>query len=180
MRAVKLFAALLLAGDELWGPLEIELGRAFGKIDLKSRALPWSVSPYYEREMGNGLVRRLVSFERLRSPGDLVECKCRARSLEDLYRDTDRRQRRVNIDPGYLEAGKVVLASTKNANHRIYLGSGIYAEATLSYVGGTFLPYDYTYPDYRWSETLEFFDCVRRRYLEQVKSIAHGAEDVER
>lgn len=164
---VKLFAAVLAAGDAFWEELESELERAFGEIDSSTRALPWSESPYYEREMGGDLVRRFYSFARLRSPGELVEDKHGARSIEDAHRDARTRGRRINIDPGYLEAGKIVLASTKNANHRIYLGSGIYAEATLAYVGGVFVPYGYTYPDYQWPETLEFFGRVRKRYLEE-------------
>lgn len=167
---VKLFAAILAAGDPLWEPLEHELEKAFGAIDERSRALSWSASAYYEREMGGGLLRRLFSFEILRSPEDLIEAKHRARSVEELYRSAGTGGRRANIDPGYLEAGKVVLASTKNANQRIYLGGGIYAEATLAYVGGAFVPYAYTYPDYQWPEVLEFFQKVRARYLEQLKA----------
>jgi hypothetical protein len=168
-KPVKLFVAVLAAGDQFWRSLEVELSAVFGSIDLSSSALEWSASLYYEKEMGSGLLRKLFSFEGLRSPMALVECKHRARFLENRYREALTHQRRVNIDPGYLEAGKVVLASTKNANHRIYLNSGIYAEATLCYVGGNFLPYEYTYADYRWPETLEFFGCVRRRYLEQLR-----------
>jgi len=168
-KPVKFFAAVLAAGDQFWRSLEVELSAVFGSIDLSSPAVVWSASPYYEEEMGNGLLRKLFSFEGLRSPMALVECKHRAGSLENRYREALTHQRRVNIDPGYLETGKIVLASTKNANHRIYLKSGIYAEATLSYVGGNFLPYEYTYPDYQWPETLEFFRRVRRRYLEQLR-----------
>ena len=168
-RPVKFFTAVLATGAQCWEALENELGSVFGGVDLTSPALAWSASSYYEKEMGDGLLRRFFSFELLRSPTDLVECKHRAVSFENTYRDTVSHYRRVNIDPGYVEAGKVVLASTKNANHRIYLDSGIYAEATLAYVGGTFRAYEYTYTDYRWAETLEFFRNVRKRYLVQLR-----------
>lgn len=168
-RPVKFFTAVLATGAQCWEALEVGLSTVFGSIDLKSPALAWSASPYYEKEMGDGLLRRFFSFEGLGSPTDLVEYKQRAAAIENTYRDALTHQRTINLDPGYLEAGKVVLASTKNANHRIYLGSGIYAEATLAYVGGAFRSYEYTYADYRWPETLEFFGHVRRRYLAQLR-----------
>jgi hypothetical protein len=75
----------------------------------------------------------------------------------------------VNIDPGYIDAGKIVLASTKGAGHRIYLGSGIYSEITLLYHGGAFHSFVYTYADYLWPETIAFLTDIRAQYLEQVK-----------
>ena len=77
--------------------------------------------------------------------------------------------RRVNLDPGYLDATKLVLASTKNQAHRLYLSQGIYAEVTLLYHHGAFHPFVYTYADYRWPETHAFLRRVRTRYLEQMR-----------
>jgi len=78
--------------------------------------------------------------------------------------------RRVNLDPGYLDTTKLVLVSTKNQAHRIYLAQGIYAEVTLLYHHGEFHPFLYTYSDYRWPETHEFLRRVRSRYLEQLRT----------
>jgi len=74
----------------------------------------------------------------------------------------------VNLDPGYLESGKIVLASTKNASHRIYLRSGIFAEATLLYYDGAFHGSSYTYQDYLWPQTLTFLTPLRSVYLAQL------------
>ena len=79
--------------------------------------------------------------------------------------------RRVNIDPGYLDLHKVVLASTKNASQRIYLRSGIYAEATLFYDNGKFHGMAYTYRDYLWAESLDFFAQLRSGYLKQLRQL---------
>ena len=98
-----------------------------------------------------GLHRRFVSFAKLVSPVELAQRKHQALDLELKYSEDETGRRKVNVDPGYLEAGKVVLASTKNANHRIYVDAGIYAEATLAYVAGKYQFYEYTYPDYRLS-----------------------------
>jgi hypothetical protein len=77
----------------------------------------------------------------------------------------------VNLDPGYLDAFKVVLASTKNASQRVYLQSGIYAEVTLLYHHGGFHRLEYTYADYVWPETIAFFTQLRARYLTQLRQL---------
>lgn len=169
-KSVKLLVALLCNHDSLFPSVEGELRALFGSIDTASLIYRWTVSSYYEKEMGPGLLRRFVSFGPLISPDRLPEIKAMAHDVEAIHYwvEGDRRGRKVNIDPGYLEASKVVLASTKNASHRIYLRSGIYGEATLTFYDGHFQPCPYTYPDYRWPETLSFFSDLRQLYLRQL------------
>jgi hypothetical protein len=170
-RPAKFFIALLVAEDDLFPPVERDLGALFGAIDSASPIFPWTVSDYYESEMGAGLRRRFISFEGLISPDALAEIKHKTREIEDRYRRAEGtgRRRRVNIDPGYVDAGKVVLASTKGAGHRLYLQAGIYGETTLLYYDGSFQPFPYTYRDYLWPETITFLTGLRARYLGQVK-----------
>jgi hypothetical protein len=122
--------------------------------------------------MGENLLRKFVAFEPLLSPEALSGIKLTTNALElslsgATVPDTPRR---VNLDPGYLDATKLVLASTKNQAHRIYLAQGIYAEVTLLYHHGAFHPFLYTYADYRWPETHEFLRQMRSRYLEQLRT----------
>jgi hypothetical protein len=173
-KPVKLFAALLSSAEELLPSAVGELEALFGSIDSTSRSLPWSVTGYYEREMGSGLLRQFVSFGPLIPPDRLADIKLRTQGLEEHYQRVEggRKGRRVNVDPGYLDLGKVVLASTKSASHRIYLHSGIYGQVTLLFSNGVFHPFAYTYPDYLWPETLEFFLSLRSSYLTQLKQLA--------
>jgi hypothetical protein len=170
-KSVKLFTALLCNHESLFPLVEGELKALFGSIDRSSAIYRWTFSSYYEKEMGPGLLRRFVSFDPLIDPGRLPEIKAMAQDVEAIYQwvEGEKRGRRVNIDPGYIEASKVVLASTKNASHRIYLRSGIFGEATLTFYDGLFQPCAYTYPDYRWQETLAFFSDLRILYLRQLK-----------
>ncbi|HLF85879.1 MAG TPA: DUF4416 family protein, partial [Nitrospiria bacterium] len=69
--------------------------------------------------------------------------------------------RMINIDPGYLNMAKVVLATTKDFSHRIYLKDGIYAEVTLIYVGDSYYPLPYTFPDFRSKDYIGLFNSVR-------------------
>ena len=169
-KPAKYFVGLLSADIQLLDSLETDLTIIFGPIDTRSQTLPWDLSKFYENEMGAGLLRRFVSFSRLDSPGNLADIKLKTQFVEEKYHWTGcRKGRRVNIDPGYLDAGKIVLASTKNAGHRIYLKSGIYGEITLLYYNGSFQACPHTYADYLWNETLLFLTSLRSVYLSDLR-----------
>ena len=170
-KPVKLFIALLANHETLFPALDKELSVIFGAVESASGVLPWTLTDYYRAEMGAGLLRRFISLGPLISPERLPEIKLATQGVEANYRwvEGEKRGRRVNVDPGYLDAHKVVLATTKEASHRIYLRSGIYAEATLRFHSGSFQPFDHTYPDYRWPETISFFSSLRSLYLKQLK-----------
>ena len=183
---VKLFMALLSADPVLFETVSVQLQQRYGPVDVRSSLLPWDTTNYYREEMGENLLRQFISFEPLLSPEDLVRIKletnvheiAQARPAEPAGR------RRINLDPGYLDVTKVVLASTKGQAHRLYLSQGIYAESTLLFHHGEFHPFLYTYADYRWPETHTFFRQARKRYLEQTRGqrpeqkrkIAHTSE----
>ncbi len=172
-KPAKYFVALLSSDSELLTTVESDLAAILDVIDSRSEILPWTASNFYEKEMGAGLRRRFLSFERLASPSELVRIKLLTQQIEDRYRDKTAVHpgRRVNIDPGYIDAFKVALASTKNAGQRIYLHSGIYAEATLLYFDGAFHGLAYTYPDYLWPATLAFFTSLRSVYVDQLRRL---------
>ena len=171
-KPVKVFVGLLAVDEELFVRAEGRLEELFGPSDSSGPVLPWAVTDYYGREMGAGLRRKFVSFAPLSAPDRLPELKLRTQDIEEEYARTEPgggKSRRVNIDPGYMDAGKVVLASTKYAPHRLYLGSGIYGEITLLFQNGSFQPLAHTYRDYLWPETLSFFAALRVRYLSQLR-----------
>jgi hypothetical protein len=170
-KPAKYFVALLSSSPALLTAVETELAAILGEIDGRSEIIPWTVSTFYEKEMGAGLLRRFLSFLVLASPEHLVAVKLQTQQIEEQYRGRGSGGRRVNLDPGYLDVYKVVLASTKNACQRIALHSGIYGEATLFYYNGGFHGLDYTYRDYLWSETLVFLTRLREAYLAQLKQL---------
>lgn len=127
----------------------------------------------YEKEMGSRLSKVFYAFEDLWAPGHLVRIKLETNGLEtQALRDFDpgRDGRIVNIDPGYVEYAKMVLASAKNGANRIYLEQGIFAESTLYFVDGTFHAWPRTYPDYKTEEYIAFFNELRKRYCEKSRN----------
>ena len=166
--AVKYFVALLSSDETLLTEVEKDLTAIAGTVEMRSATFAWTFSSFYSNEMGTDLLRRYVSFSTLASPENLAAVKCATQSIEEQYKN-DVGGRRVNLDPGYLDLFKLVLASTKNAGQRIYLSQGIYAEVTLLFYNATFHGLEYTYSDYLIPETLEFFSALRGRYVAQLK-----------
>lgn len=167
---MKLIAGLLASSDDLLGEAAEALSQRFGPVDAFSILSKWDLSDYYRDEMGDVIWRQFLSFEKLIAPDMLVESKHVTNGTEAAWRTG--LGRRVNIDPGYIAATKLVLASTKDAAHRVYLSGGIYAEATLHFRNGSFQPYPYSYRDYAVAEAIAFFNRVRTTYLAQLRAVA--------
>lgn len=164
---VKLFIGLIFREESLLLGVSEALIEEFGPMDLESQTSSFNHTDYYEREFGPELLRKFASFKRLIHREQLAEIKRWTNRLE-LTHASKAKKRSVNIDPGYIEASKLVLATTKNYAHRIYLGRGIYAEVTLRYRRGTFQPLEWTYPDYRMDTYINFFNRVRASYMSQL------------
>lgn len=134
-----------------------------GEVSTSSEPFTFIHTRYYEPEMGSDLSKIFYAFADLMDPADLVSLKRYSNHIEERLSVQGRR--RVNLDPGYLEAAKLILATTKNFSHRIYLGQGIYGDVQLYWRDGRFQCNPWTYPDYQDATTLAFFTRVRDHYL---------------
>ena len=143
----------------------------FGKADFMSDVWPFDKTDYYREQTGPNILRQFVSIERLVAPSSLARIKHRTNRIEQKLakRLALPLPRPVNLDPGMIEPSKLVLATTKNYSHRIYIGKRIYAEVTLIFDKGCWQPFDHTYPDYKQQCYFDFFDKVRARLVEQLK-----------
>ncbi len=164
---VKLVVGLLTGEPKLFDTLQSRLEARFGAADMVSPVLDFTQTTYYAAELGPRLVREFVTFEQLIDPGELAGIKVWTNALEDEFARGQRR--RINLDPGYVSLSKLVLASTKNHSHRIYIGQGIYAEITLRYYKKAFRPWEWTYPDYASEAYRLLFQGIRERYMQQLR-----------
>ncbi|MEJ2544816.1 MAG: DUF4416 family protein [Calditrichaceae bacterium] len=121
---------------------------------------------YYTPEMGENLSKMFVSFTKLNEPDHLIHYKVQSNHLEEEFLLNGQRQ--VNIDPGYLTEAKLVLATTKDYSHRLYLGMGIFGDLHMYFENGTFKKQFWTYPDYQQPLAINFFNELRVRYREQM------------
>ena len=169
---VKLIASLLTGEPGLLAQVREAFAAAWGAIDLQSEILPFDHTDYYAAEFGPGLQRQIVAFQRLIPPAELPAAKRLANELEQSLAAEGRR--RVNVDPGYVSLGKLVLATTKDHAHRLYLGQGVYGEVTLVYQQGRFRPWPWSYPDYGSEEYCALFGRIRERYKAQLRAGSDG------
>jgi hypothetical protein len=140
------------------------LEKELGPVENKSPIIDFDFTDYYEVEMGKNLLRLWLSFAKPIPLDQLREIKFKTMEIEKKYLDTNG-NRTINLDPGILSLCNLILATTKNYYHRIYLGQGIYAEVTLVYRHNNFEPLAWTYPDYRTDTALNFFTTVRKALL---------------
>jgi hypothetical protein len=169
---VKLFVGILVSESGRLAEVETRLSAEFGAIDVRSSVIPFTFTDYYRRETGDQILRAFISFEHLIEGDRLPEIKHWTNALEVEFAGASRDvPRPVNLDPGYLEHSKVILASTKNFYHRMYLGRGIFGEVTMHFRNNAWEFFPWTYPDYQSEGYRRFFLELRQRYRVQLKSM---------
>jgi len=167
---VKLFAGVITVSRTIADKALNKFSDSFGPIDCISPVIDFGFTDYYKSEMGETLYRFWVSFDKLADPSALADAKIFSNKIEEDFMESGKR--RVNMDPGYITPAKVVLASSKDFSHRIYLRDGVYGEVTLIYKHKNFSPLQWTYPDYQSQTAYEFFQEIRNKLQSQLKTKA--------
>ncbi len=163
---VKVFAAVCYSAETAGQKALEQLEELLGAIVLKSeRFLESDFTNYYEAEMGATLNKYFIAFKNLMPAESLVDIKIKTNEFE--RKSLEKGQRTVNIDPGYLTEAKVVLATTKDYSHRLYLGRGIYGDLHLTYSKKSYRALPWTYPDYQQQTAIDFFNRLRVIYKEE-------------
>lgn len=173
---VKIFCGLIYKEEEILNQAKKELGKEWGIIDIEEGPFPFDFTDYYEEEMGKELKRKFISFEKLYIPENVYKWKIFTNKIEKNFSENERRK--INIDPGYIDNSKVILLSTKDYYHRIYLGKGIFAELTLFYSKGKYNFLEWTYPDYRSENYIKFFLEMREKYRQQINQLKKNEKNV--
>ena len=171
-KPAKLIIAILAADRQCLHAAIEALTDKFGHADFTSDVWAFEKTDYYKEQTGPHIIRQFVSIEKLIDPGRLAQIKHKTNKLEQKLaaRLGLPLPRPVNLDPGIIEHSKLILATTKNYSHRIYIGKKMYAEVTLVFDKGNWRALKHTYPDYRQKCYFDFFIKVRTRLLEQLKS----------
>jgi len=171
----KLIVGILASNYQCLHSAADVLTNKLGGADFTSEVWTFDKTDYYKDQTGLRILRQFLSIEKLIDPGKLAKIKLQTNKLEQKLAKAlgIPLPRPVNLDPGMIEPSKLVLATTKNYSHRIYIGKNMYAEITLNYDKGHWQPLDHTYPDYRQQCYFDFFEKVRTRLLEQLRRSQH-------
>ena len=166
---VKLIMGVTVAAPIYWEQVQPTLVSHFSPIDMEMAWYPFTHTQYYRAEMGDNLLKKFVAFQQLIDAASLPDIKRLTNDIEQTFAEAQRRH--INLDPGYICAPKLVLATTKDYSHRIYLRDGIFGDIHLKFLGKHFVPQEWTYPDYREPFVIEFFENVRTHYLTQLATV---------
>lgn len=168
---VTLIVAAFSRYSELLDRLPEQLAAEFGPVALIGPRVNFTETDYYTSSMGADLQKQIFAFENLMAADGLPAVKRRTNELETslLFQEYPE-ARPLNLDPGYVDSGKLVLASTKDHAHRVYLSDGIYGEVTLYLRGKEWQIWPWTYPDYRRADVQQFLLQVRQFHRECLKS----------
>ncbi|MBI3823332.1 MAG: DUF4416 family protein [Planctomycetes bacterium] len=167
---VQYFVAILWADASALPLAYARLRDRWGAIDFEGPDHPFDRTTYYEPEMGPNLVRRLIAFATLRCPGELARAKNACIEIEkELPGPTGRR---VNLDIGYLDHNKIVLASVKAPGQKIYLSDGIFADLVARYSQGRYQPFEWTFPDFKDGRYDTELAEMRSQYIRQRKGLS--------
>jgi hypothetical protein len=168
---VKLFMGVLTSIPETVPQAEERLATLFGSVDSRSEPFPFDSTHYYDGAMGSLIYRYFFSFAKLIEPSAIADIKVTTNGVESAFASERRTlERPINLDPGYLEQSKIVLASTKNYYHRILISGGIYAEVTLHFEEGGWRCFPWTFPDYKSDRYHAYFSSLRDLYRRQLSA----------
>ncbi len=173
-KPVKLIVGILAADENSLSVARDRLVELYGPADLTSQVWSFTQTRYYKDQTGENIVRQFLTFEKLIDPGGLARIKHQTNDLEETLASELNTPfpRPINLDPGIIEPSKLILASTKNFSHRIYIGDKMYAELTLSFNKGTWQSYPYTFPDYKQNRYHQFLGAAREKLVEQLRAQA--------
>lgn len=169
--AVKIISGLLYpkSQPDLLDWAREHMSRFLGPIERESEAFPFDYTDYY-RNISSELLRRFFSFSGLRHPCGLVSWKKQAIEIESCSAEAGGLSRRINVDPGYIDGARLVLASTKDNAHRIYMHDDIYAEVTLCRRKHGWESFSYTFPDFASGVYNDFLETVRRDWQRDIRN----------
>ena len=165
----KLIMGVIYSDKTVYETVMARLTEKFGKIDFECEEFSFSeeFSTYYDGELGGQGMRKIYSFERLVAPDTQAEIKEYTNALEAEFSIDG--NRKINLDPGLLNHGRLLLATTKPLGFRIPLKNGIHTELTLFYARGSWHKLPWTYRDYQSERVQKFLLKVRKRFIAQRK-----------
>lgn len=169
----RLFCGCFSQYPDLLDGIQDRLSPLFGPVIHKSRHFDFPDTRLYGPAMGAGLKKVFYVFQGLAAQDCLGKVKQATCQLEETIAQEGRWPvpRPINLDPGLVTEGHIVLASTKDRGHRLPRTEGIFEEITLLYFNGAFQPLMWTYQDFQDPEYHAFFAEVRKTFLQESKHL---------
>ncbi len=157
----KLIIAVMYSDEKIYSEAVLSLKEKFGEIITKSKPYDFNFTDYYSKEMGFGLIKRFVVFDKRIEKKGLAQIRMITGEIENKFRIKGKRQ--INLDPGYISSSEVVLASLKGQDFKEDLGNGVFAHRIYSFGNTEIKIFPHTFPDYKVETNKKFFLSLRNR-----------------
>ncbi len=163
---VKLYVSIIYREETVRMDAKEFMTRRWGSIDHESDPLPFEAALPLKNEMGTPLFRSFVSFGPLIDPGELALVKMACMGLEEKFRVQGKR--RANLDPGYIDSHKAVLATTHSGPTKVYHSAGIYLDTVLLFPKGKCQALPWSFPEFKNQDYDDIFLTLHALYKEQL------------
>lgn len=150
------------------------LENTWGEIESQSVVFDFGFTDYYLDESGPNLKKQYIALRNVVDINHIPEIKINSNILENKFFTLDD-HRSVNLDPGYISEAKLVMATTKNLPHRVYIGLNMFADLQMIYKKPSFRPTPWAFGDIKQDALIAFFNEVRENYMRQLKSLRANA-----
>ena len=176
----KLIMGIIYSDKAVFNEVMAILTEKFGEVDLECEEFSFSkeFSSYYDGELGGEGIRRIISFKNTVNPDDQADIKTYTNALEARFSVNG--ERKINLDPGFINHGRLLLATTKETGFRIPLKDGIYTELTLYFARGKWQKLPWTYRDYQSERVQRFLTKVRKIYLDERKELLKNNKEIKK
>lgn len=151
---MKLLIAVMYPDKETCDKAVSELKEQFGETDSQSDEYEFTFTDYYEKESGENLKKKFVSFKKIINNRELSEIRLTTGKIEDKFRVDNKRT--VNIDPGYISKEGVFMASLKQKPFKEDIGNGVFLHKILGFEDGKIIEFNHTFADYKQDKIKEF------------------------
>ena len=166
---VQLLAFVLQRGPEWNAELLRKLEETWGAIHYKGKLFAFDKTDYYTPEMGDGLYRGVLSFEKCIPAETIAQEKARSNEFELAFANAGSEHRCVNVDIGYMDLDKVVLPSYKRGPFKLYAGEGVWLDMLLTYAKGEFHPTAWAFDDFKRNPYQHDLQLIRERWRKSVR-----------
>jgi hypothetical protein len=154
-----LFFALMYKDKEILEKTITELKNNYGDVVSKSSEYDFDFTDHYEEEFGNNLKKTIILFNKKINNEGLKNIKLKIKGIETKFSINNKRK--INIDPGYVNDKKVVLASFKKKRFKDDLGNNVFAHKVLELDNGKVKDFFHTFPDFKQEKLQKFLLNLR-------------------
>lgn len=165
----KLFVSVITNRTDLLSDIISELEKHFGPHDFVSEWFPFDSTDFYEPEMGKDLKRNFISFKDVKPADILPKTKKWGGLVEDKYRVDGKRP--VNLDPGYIDFCKLVLATGKHGGHKVAVTKDCFADFIMRFTKNEWIPLPWCFPDFKSGIYNKTLMEIRNIFRNQMLSI---------